>query len=106
MRAQPRRVGRKEGREGADASQPLLLINHQKSLLRFMAFDPSSSFALRGRAGGGGGVGGGEVKGQRVGGGGGGGSQGPEAVEVKGGRLEATRPFGLSEHVLILSSDF
>lgn len=37
------------GREGADASQPLLLINHQKSLPRFMAFDPSSSFAHRGR---------------------------------------------------------
>lgn len=35
-------------REGADASQPLLLINHQKSLPRFVAFDPSSSFALRG----------------------------------------------------------
>lgn len=49
MRAQHRRVGRKEGREGAGASQPLLLINHQKSLPQFMAFDPSSSFALRGR---------------------------------------------------------
>lgn len=49
MCAQHRRVGRKEGREGADASQPLLLINHQKSLPRFMAFDPSSSSALGGR---------------------------------------------------------
>lgn len=58
MRAQHRRVGRKEGREGAGASQPLLLINHQKSLPQFMAFDPSSSFALRGRKLSGGGVGG------------------------------------------------
>lgn len=28
-------------------------------------------------------------------------SQGPEAVEVRGERLGAMRPFGLSEHVLI-----
>eukprot|EP00064_Thunnus_orientalis_P007151 superscaffoldBa00000780_g7170 len=41
--------GGKNGGERAAASQPLLLINHQKSLPWFMAFDPSSSFALRGR---------------------------------------------------------
>lgn len=51
MRAQHRRMGRKEGREGADAARPLLLINHQKSLPQFVAFDPGSSFALRGGAG-------------------------------------------------------
>lgn len=43
------RVGR-GGREGRVApSQPLLLINHQKSLPWFMAFDPGSSFTLWGR---------------------------------------------------------
>lgn len=66
MRAQHRRVGRKEGREGAGASQPLLLINHQKSLPQFMAFDPSSSFALRGRKLSGGGGGGVRAKAQRL----------------------------------------
>lgn len=38
--------GGKKGGERAAASRPLLLINHQKSLPWFMAFDPSSSFAL------------------------------------------------------------
>lgn len=97
MRAQHRRVGRKEGREGAGASQPLLLINHQKSLPQFMAFDPSSSFALRGRKLSGWGERGSGGKGE---------SQGPEAVEVRGERLGATGPFGLSKHVLVSSSEF
>lgn len=57
-----------------------------------MAFDPGSSFALRGR----------ELGGERGGGAGRKGeSQGPEGVEVRGERLGGTGPFGLSKHVLI-----
>lgn len=41
--------GGKSGEELLLPSQPLLLINQQKSLPWFTAFDPSSSFALRGR---------------------------------------------------------
>lgn len=74
---------RRGEREGADASQPLLLINHQKSLPQFMAFDPSSSFALRGRVLGRG----------REGSRGKGESQGPEAVEVRGGEIRSCEAF-------------
>lgn len=57
-----------------------------------MAFDPSSSFALRGRELGGE-RGGGAGKRVRV--------KAPEGVEVRGERLGGVGPFGLSEHVLI-----
>lgn len=51
-----------------------------------MAFDPGSSFALKGR----------ELGGERGGGGRGKGeSEGPEGVEVRGERLGSTEPFAL-----------
>ncbi len=57
-----------------------------------MAFDPSSSFALRGRE-----LGGEKGRGSREKGE----SQGPEGVEVRGARLGGIGPCALSKHVLI-----
>lgn len=81
--------GKNGGERAAAAPQPLLLINHQKSLPWFVAFDPGSFFTLRGRESG--------QRERRGGSGEKGESQGPEGGEVRGERLGGVGPFALSD---------